>query len=405
MDIPRLRSDIEAIPTVYQKERVLVVKDSIGLIEKPVILSKADLEFAQLLDGKRTVRDIQLHLMRRSGCLLVTSDSIQSKIDDFDSLFLLDSERYRRAKRRKIEEFSGQEIRRPALAGSAYPDSEEALRGYLHSILAGDQRGEESAAWPVRALIAPHIDLEVGRKVYGSAYRRLRGVSPKRIVVMGTGHVLTEGLVSVTAKDFETPLGLVRTDRDAVRRLERGAGEVLAPDDFAHRSEHSIEFQILFLRYLFEESFVLLPLLFGSFHEVLGSHARPSQIPGLSSFLQILGEIYAEAPSETLIVAGVDLSHIGPKFGHSSPASSMIQNARVHDARLIEKICSGDVEGFWAETQNAGAAFNVCGFSAIACLLEVLPGCEGHLLSYDFWEEESTQSAVSFGAVAFGGKT
>jgi AmmeMemoRadiSam system protein B len=404
MDFPRFRTDIDAIPTLYQEERVLIIKDSLGLIKKPVLLSKTDLEFAQLLDGSRTVQDIQLHLMRQKGGLLVSSDSIQKMIHDFDSLFLLDSERYRQAKSRMIEDFSKQDTRRPYLAGSAYPDSDEELRGYLDSILSRNNQEEVSPAGPVRALIAPHIDLEVGRRIYGLAYRTLRRMSPKRIVLMGTGHGLTDGFVSLTTKDFETPLGLVRTDRKAVLRLKKDAGEVLASSDFAHRSEHSIEFQTLFLRHLFGDTFVLVPLLFGSFHDVLHTHARPSLIPGMGEFLNVLHALLDESPSETLCVAGVDLSHIGPKFGHAYPSSALIQDARAHDARLIEKICSGDVEGFWAESQNDGPSYNVCGFSALACLLEVLPDNEGFLLGYDFWEEESTQSAVSFAAITLGVK-
>lgn len=404
MDFPRFRSDIDATPTLYQEERVLVIQDSLGLIKKPVLLSKTDLEFAQLLDGSRTVQDIQLHLMRQKGGLLVSSDSIHKKIRDFDSLFLLDSERYRQAKSRMIEDFSREDTRRPYLAGSAYPDSGEELRGYLDSILSRKNQEEESPTGPVRALVAPHIDLEVGRRIYGLAYRTLRRMSPKRIVLMGTGHTLTDGFVSLTTKDFETPLGLVRTDRKAVLRLKKEAGDVLASSDFAHRSEHSIEFQTLFLRHLFGDTFVLVPLLFASFHEVLHKHTRPSLIPGMGAFLSALHSILDDSPVDTLFVAGVDLSHIGPKFGHAYPSSVLIQNARAHDARLIEKICSGDVEGFWAESQNAGASYNVCGFSALACLLEVLPDNEGRLLGYDFWEEEPTQSAVSFAAITLGVK-
>jgi len=103
--------------------------------------------------------------------------------------------------------------------------------------------------------------------------------------------------------------------------------------------------------------------------------------------------------SEAFVVAGVDFSHIGPKFGHSFQASSLISEARDHDTRLIDTICRGDPLDFWAEAKRVDNRYNVCGFSSIACLLEILPGCVGQCLGYDFWEEEETQSAVSYAAI------
>jgi AmmeMemoRadiSam system protein B len=79
----------------------------------------------------------------------------------------------------------------------------------------------------------------------------------------------------------------------------------------------------------------------------------------------------------------------------------LLLEAKDHDRALLNKISGGDVEGFWAEVQRRNNSYNVCGFSAIALLLELLAGRKGHLLGYDFWQEESTQSAVSFAALAF----
>ena len=69
--------------------------------------------------------------------------------------------------------------------------------------------------------------------------------------------------------------------------------------------------------------------------------------------------------------------------------------------RLIEAACRGDVEAFWAESRRVGDKYNVCGFSALACLLEALPEVQGRLLGYEFSQEEPTQSAVSYAAIAF----
>jgi hypothetical protein len=46
----------------------------------------------------------------------------------------------------------------------------------------------------------------------------------------------------------------------------------------------------------------------------------------------------------------------------------------------------------------------VCGFSSLACLLEILPGTHGQVLHYEVWHEEPTRSAVSFASVAMSGR-
>ncbi len=78
--------------------------------------------------------------------------------------------------------------------------------------------------------------------------------------------------------------------------------------------------------------------------------------------------------------------------------------AKRHDKLLLDALCRGSVQAFWSESKRTDDAYNVCGFSCLACLLEILPGCQGYLLDYDFWEEEATQSAVSFAAVVMAGE-
>ncbi|MFO8089706.1 MAG: hypothetical protein R6U13_07720 [Desulfatiglandaceae bacterium] len=45
-------------------------------------------------------------------------------------------------------------------------------------------------------------------------------------MLLGTGHRMDEGWFNITQKDFETPLGRIRCDRKAVRRLQQAAGNL-----------------------------------------------------------------------------------------------------------------------------------------------------------------------------------
>jgi AmmeMemoRadiSam system protein B len=399
--IPKLRTDLEIFPTNYQGRKALVVKDVLGLIKNPVVLQGQILEFIGLIDGKRTPRDIQLELIRQRNGVFVGVDDVQSLLAELDSLFLLDSDFYRDTKNKIFAEYNQQPVRPAVLAGQAYPASSQALEKYLDSFFpetAGVSVDENDKI--VSALIAPHIDLRVGKKVYSQAYTAVKEVFPKTILLLGTGHSLQHTYFSLTEKDFETPLGLVRAEKPFIRKLKETHEEVVAVHDIDHRNEHSIEFQLIFLQYLFGSDFSFVPVLCGSLHNDLDAFSHASEIPRVNGFLSELRALVEEMGSDILVVAGVDFSHVGPKFGHSFEASRLIAEAKDSDTRLIEAICCGDPSGFWAEAKRVNNRYNVCGFSSIACLLEIIPESFGRCLGYDFWEDKETRSAVSFAAIS-----
>jgi hypothetical protein len=251
-------------------------------------------------------------------------------------------------------------------------------------------------------LISPHIDLSVGAKAYGNTYRLLKYTSPSTVVILGIGHHLTTGLFCLTEKDFDTPLGTVKTDKELVRKLKDGGGGIFAPDDFSHRSEHSIEFQVLFLQHLLKRnSFTIVPVLCGSLLAGLPEYGREAYKRKAGPFLERLEQILSAKGNNALLITGVDLSHTGPKFGHDQPARSLQNLSEAHDRMLLKNLTALDADKFWEESRRVNDRYNVCGFAALACLLEVLPDSRGQLLQYEIWHEEATRSAVSYASVVF----
>jgi len=400
--VPKLRTDLEIIPANYQGQQALIIRDFLGLIQKPILLQGEALNLIGFLDGRSTIQDIRLTLVRQRGGVFVSSESIEKLLLELDLAFLLDSPRYHQAKNRLIAEHTKLAVRKASQAGLSYPQDREQLLRYLKSILElAEKTTSEKPEKKVCALAAPHIDLEAGKRVYARAYQALQDSSPQQIVLLGTGHYMEGAFLSLTEKDYETPLGVVKTDKNWVRRLKRTGEKAVAPHDLAHRQEHSLEFQLIFLQYLYGNDFSLVPILCSSFQRELERVRRPSEIPGVDGFLAALKESLGDWNEDTLVVAGVDFSHIGPKFGHSQRAASLLFEAKRHDQLLIEACTKGDVEAFWAESRRVKDYYNVCGFSSLACLLEILPRARGALLDYEFWQEEPTRSAVSFAAIAW----
>lgn len=399
---PAPRRDLEVVPVVHEGERSFLVRDGLGLVEPPLILKRDALAVLALLDGRRSAGEVRLELVRRRGGTFVAEEAVEALVAELDAALVLDSPRFRRARTKFLTDYARLEVREAVLAGISYPAGAGELTRHLDRILAsGGADGPAADPEAACALVAPHIEIETGKALYAKAYRSVRRLAPERIVLLGTGHHLDDGFFSLTGKDFETPLGRVRTDREAVAALRGAGGEAVSPSDIAHRREHSLEFQVIFLQRLFGPSFSIVPVLCGSFQPLLGRASRPADIPGVSGLVSALGGIIRDGGPKTLTVAGVDFSHIGPKFGNAEDAVSLLVEARDHDRLLIEAACRQDVVGFWAESRRVGDRTSVCGFSSLAVLLEALPPVRGTKLGYEFWREEETRSAVSYAAILF----
>lgn len=398
---PMVRRDLQYIPVQQSGKTVILVRDHLGLVPEGRAVAVGLYQLMTVFDGTMTIRDLQMALMRQQGGALVAADELQKILTHLDDNFLLDSIRFKQARDEIVNAFCQKKVRPPSHSGRAYPDSPDELRKRLDRVMAS----VPSVALPegnLRALVSPHIDLSVGERVYGSAYSALRNAEPSTVVILGVGHSMGRDMFSLTDKDYETPFGRVGTDLDVARGLRQAGGAAVAHDDFAHRSEHSIEFQVILLQHLLtRKDFSIVPILCGSAQGCLADYSRRAYREVAGPFLKRLTEVLAAGVGEVVLLAGVDLCHVGPKFGHEMPAAYHESQAKNHDKTLLEHLTQMDADGFWETSRSVNDRYNVCGFSALACLLEVVPPCRGVVLNYDMWHEAQTQSAVSFAAAAF----
>ena len=398
---PRLRRDLEFFPIQRGNESLVVIRDHLGLVEDGKAVALPLYEFMTLLDGTNTVRDIQMILMRQKGGVLVGTDEVERLLTRLDAAYLLETERHVQARDKIVARFAAKKVRPCSHCGRSYPGKATDLKNSLDEIL-NTQPPVPEPERSVIALIAPHIDLSVGAGVYGSAYQWVKHTSPSRVVVLGVGHQMRGDLFSLTEKDFQTPLGKIKCDRGLVQKLCKAGHSVISDNDFVHKAEHSLEFQVIFLQHLLaQDSFTIIPVLCGPIITSLPDCTRQTYLEKAAPFLKVLSEILSNDSEETLLVAGVDFSHIGPKFGHSMSATHIEGQSNNHDQTLLKAVSKGEVDAFWEESIRVGDQFNVCGFSVMACLMEILPPSRGQVLNYQCWHEEATRSAVSFAAVVF----
>ena len=221
-------------------------------------------------------------------------------------------------------------IRPAAVAGSFYAGHPQRLRTAVADLLAA---APASAGASPKALIAPHAGYVYSGGVAAAAFATLRGgAAITRVVLIGPAHyVAVRGIAVPTADVFETPLGRVPVDRDALSAIADLPFVVEA--DAAHAPEHALEVELPFLQMLLG-SFALVPLLVGD--------ADPRQVA------QLLGRLWGGP--DTLIVVSSDLSHY-------------------HDydtARRLDAATAAAIErGEWRSVGPDRA----CGFLAVAGLL------------------------------------
>jgi AmmeMemoRadiSam system protein B len=397
--LPPLRQDIDIVPFRQEGRSLLLVRDSLGLVETGLALGGEVAHFLPFFDGMTSPKEFQLAVARQSGGDLVSLDEVTALAEKLDELGLLQTGRYHREREKVVAKFASLTERPAALAGSAYSSEPATLAKEIDALLRVPGAGDGGGA--ALAVAAPHIDLKVSEDTYGHAYGSLAGTTPDAVLLLGTGHAL-EQPYSVTDKTFATPLGKVRADGDAVARLKAAGGDAVAPEDFAHRSEHSLEFQLLFLQRLFPmEEVPVIPLLCGSLEPFLLLGKKPREDRGVDALVDELSEWLLAPGRERIAVAGIDLSHVGPKFGDDDSARALEKDFRASDRRILDTLEAGDADALYETVARDGNQFNVCGFSALWTLLAALPEARGKVLDYTVWHEEATSSAVSFAAVSF----
>lgn len=202
-----------------------------------------------------------------------------------------------------------------AVAGRFYPAAPDSLRNVVQHHLDGAIVTPNPTG--VTALIAPHAGYPYSGPTAAHVFRRIQGMAPGRIVLMGPSHHFRfRGLSIDTGGDWATPLGNVPLDNDFAARLAERFGNH-CPD--AHVPEHALEVELPFLQSVLSPGFLIVPILFGDEAGML--HRRLAET--LVEWLE---------PGD-LLVASTDLSHFLPELA-----------ANEIDRHSLEVVLSGDPE-------------------------------------------------------------
>jgi AmmeMemoRadiSam system protein B len=257
---------------------------------------------------------------------------------------------------------------------------------------------------PLLGIAAPHVSPEGGWKSYQSAYGALAPEYKDRtFVVLGTSHYGEPERFGLTRKPFVTPLGESAVDLLLVERLvEQAAGAILM-EDYCHAIEHSIEFQVLFLQHVYGPAIRILPILCGSYGRSIYLGGAPEDDDGVRRFLGALGELAAREEERLFWVLGIDMAHMGRRYGDRLAAfaneGEMVEVA-ARDRLRIDRVNAGDARGFWDLVQERRDDLKWCGSAPLYTFLKAVPQARGKLNHYEQWNIDE-QSVVSFAGISF----
>ena len=267
-----------------------------------------------------------------------------------------------------------------------------------------DGQSRLTAKTRLRAIISPHIDFQRGGPVYTWAYKNLVEQSDADVfVILGVAHQLCKRRFVLTRKDYATPLGVVPTDGEYVDRLAEAAGSHLFDDEITHRSEHSIEFQAVFLKHVMgERPFAIVPILVGSFHDLMERGVDPITDPEVSRFIEALRGTERARGRKVAYIGGVDLCHVGPEFGDPDPVDEGFQiRIRSFDHEMLRRAEAVDPAGWFQTAVEVADRWRVCGLAATYTMLHAVGPCRGKLLKYDQAIDERKTCCVSFASMVF----
>ncbi len=274
-------------------------------------------------------------------------------------------------------------MRKHAFAGSFYPRGRDELQAMINEFLL-----EAAAKNPEKkqflSYVAPHAGYVYSGKTAAYTYNAIANRDDigyvDTIVIVGPNHTGYGTRISVSAQDWETPIGNIANDLELSNAIVECSG-IAGIDETAHAQEHSIEVQLPFIQTI--------------------SHGKKAvficmgdQSLGCSEDLaNAITKAEKELGRKILVVASSDFNHY-----------ESAEVGKGKDMKLIDAIKAMDYERFNALVGELEDT--ICGFGPITVSLlyaKAHGGMRGELLKYANSGEASGdyESAVCYASIGF----
>ena len=397
--LARLRPTLDFVPSPVEDKPGLMIRDPFQFTNAVLIVPPGLISCLEFFDGQHSLLDLRGYLAPFTGAEAAAIE--ESMSNALSEAGFLEDDRFFELRDAAQRTFAESDIRAAAHAGSGYPDAADELRSqfseYMHPQIDAPKRR-------VLAIAAPHVSPFGGVDAYRAAYSALSPDDADRtFVVLGTSHYGHPDRLGLTRKAFVTPYGQTAPATALVKELETNLGGAALLEDYCHVIEHSIEFQIVFLQHLFGPHIKVLPILCGSYARSIYEGGPPEQDDAVRRIFGTLGDIAAREGDRLLWVLGIDMAHMGQRYGDPFAAEAgkgEMLAIEKRDQDRIAQMESGDARGFWERVQRDHDPLKWCGSAPVYTFLKSVPEARGELLKYQQWNIDES-SVVSFAGMRF----
>ncbi|MDD3520889.1 MAG: AmmeMemoRadiSam system protein B [Actinomycetota bacterium] len=192
-----------------------------------------------------------------------------------------------------------EKIRDSIVAGSFYSNDPYVLRLQIEDFL---KNAENYNLKNIKAIICPHAGYIYSGQVAAFSYKQIEDKKYDSIIIIAPSHSEYFDFISIYDGDaYNTPLGKISIDKERCQQLA-DYDKNIKLSEHGHYNEHSIEVQLPFLQYIYDE-FKFIPVVIGA------QDKRNIECIG-----KAIGETFAN--QNILVVASTDLSHYH-KYGEA----------------------------------------------------------------------------------------
>ncbi len=357
-------------------ENYYILRDPLGIFEENLVLSPESFFVLSMMNGENTIEDIRMKFFQMKG-ILPSYEEIYLLVQKFSNFGLLEDENFENIIKEKSKIMLSFGVREPVCSGTAYPSNLEDLKKFLKEIEEIETLKREKTP---SFILSPHLDISLAKPAYAYAYKDL-SLDTDLVVIFGVAHQGLSTPLSHLPLPFKTPLGIIPINEEYSKKWIEEFGMPTPIDIFVHFKEHSVELQILFLQYFLGDKYKILTFL------VNGSKRDFSKYGGY--FQNLIEE------KKPLFIGGIDLSHIGPRYGDNFPAKEdFMEKIKGEEKNLIEFLLKKDIlsfEKFLLEKENY---LRICGSGVLRLMFE-FPIKDGLIRFHHTGYMEKIESAVN----------
>ena len=252
-------------------------------------------------------------------------------------------------------------IRKPAVAGSFYPQNPQNLintieRCFLNDFGVGyipELNKFDGDEYPVNVMV-PHAGFQYSGSIASHSYCTIvENGFPEVFIIISPNHTGYGSEVSVYNEgEWITPLGNVKIDEDFANSII-ACSDVATADFQAHIFEHSIEVQLPFLQY-FSNDFSIVPIVMGS-----------QSFSASSDLAKAIYDAANELNKSYCVIASTDLSHFNNQEKANTVDGYVLEDIEnMNEFKLYEEVIQYNI--------------TMCGYGPVMTAIALSKMCDKH---------------------------